>query len=80
MQAAMLVCAAMLVAHVILVSPQALRLGFGLLDFGLGLDNRYFLIAAHLTPLCVQSELIADVPPPPRTGRPAPGPQSPCWS
>ena len=27
------------VAHVIIVSPQVLRLGFGLLDFGLGLDK-----------------------------------------
>ena len=35
-----------MVAHVILVSPQVLRLGFGLVDFGLGLDNlleKYFI-------------------------------------
>ena len=37
-----------MVAHVILVSPQVLWLGFGLSDFGLGLDN-IFIKGIELT-------------------------------
>ena len=33
-----------MVAHVIIESPQVPWLGFGLLDFGLGLDNKDILI------------------------------------
>ena len=31
------------VVYVILVSPQVLCLGFGLSDFGLGLDNKFII-------------------------------------